>query len=511
MGGFNYVDRRSSILTGSTNSGLIFEDKYDLTNSNGQPFVSDAKAQRRLSGIYANLNLGYHNLLFFEYSARNDWSSTLPAGNRGFFYQSGGISFVPSDLFKEQNKWVNYIKLRANAGSVGKDARIGDINTTAQLNPAFDDFGAPNYQYLYPMQIRDTTFTGLTINNAAGNDKIKPEVTTTYEGGVDLGFFTDRLKIGVTGYYQLSKNQIVVAPSAPSSGFAAVLQNIGKVSNKGVELNLEATPIHDMKGVTWSLYFNYAMNRSKVLKVSSERDEVQLGTGSTVITTVAKEGMPFGIFKAETFLRDSLGRIMLNFANGLPLPGLTQGYFGSYQPKYTMGFGSTLSWKGLSVSVAFDLKQGGVFWSGSKGNGEFSGTTLSTLLNNRVPFVHPNTSYTDPVSGLIVANTSLASPVDVNYFSSLPESENLIDASFVKLREVSISYTVPSKYFKNSPVSSISIGAFGRNLKTWVPKENAYADPELGSFDGANSNAQGFETSTAPFSRSYGFDFKIGF
>lgn len=511
IGGFNYVDRRTSILTGSTNSGLIFADKYDLTNSNGQPFVTDFKAQRRLAGIYANLNLGYRNLLFLEYSARNDWSSTLPVGKRGFFYQSGGISFVPTELFKTPNKWLSYLKIRANAGSVGKDARIGDINTTVALNPQFDDFGNPTYQYLYPMQVRDTTFTGLTVQNAAGNDKIKPEVTTTYEGGIDITALEDRLTLAITAYYQLSKNQIVVAPSSPSSGFSAVLQNIGKVSNKGVELHLDALLLKDLKGVNWSVYFNYAMNRSKVIKVSSERDEVQLGTGSTTVSLVAKEGQPFGIFKAETYLRDSLGRIMLNFANGLPLPGLSQGYFASFQPKYTMGFGSSFSWKGLSVSVAFDLRKGGVFWSGSKGNGEFSGTTISTLLNDRVPFVHPNTSYTDPSTGKIVANTSLASPVDVNYFSALPESDNLIDASYIKLREVNIGYSIPSKFFKNSPISNISIGAFGRNLKTWVPKSNAYADPEIGSFDGANSNAQGFETSTAPYSRSYGFDFKIGF
>ena len=511
IAGYNYVDRRTSILTGSTNSGLIFEDKYDLTNSNGQPFVSDTKAQRRLSGIYANVNLGYHNLLFLEYSARNDWSSTLPVGHRGFFYQSGGISFVPTELFKTPTKWLSYLKLRANAGSVGKDARFGNINTTVQMNPAFDDFGNPTYQYLYPMQIRDTTFTGLTVNNAAGNNKIKPEITTTYEGGIDITTLDDRLTIGITGYYQLSRNQIVTAPSSPSSGFTAVLQNIGKVSNKGIELNVNATLLKNIKGVKWTVYLNYAMNRSKVIKVSTERDEVQLGTGSTAISLVAKEGQPFGIFKAETYLRDSMGRIMINFANGLPLPGVTQGYFGTFQPKYTMGFGTELSWKGLSVNVAFDLRKGGVFWSNSKSNGEFSGTTISTLLNNREPFIHPNTSYTDPSTGKIVANTSIASPVDVNYFQSLPESDHLIDASYIKLREVSIGYTVPAKFFKSSPISGISIGVFGRNLKTWVPKQNAYADPELGSFDGANSNAQGFETSTAPYSRSFGFDFKVGF
>jgi TonB-linked SusC/RagA family outer membrane protein len=511
IGGFNYVDRRTSILTGSTNSGLIFEDKYDLSNSNAQPFVSDVKQQRRLSGIYANVSLGYHNLLFLDYSARNDWSSTLPVGRRGFFYQSGGISFVPTELLKTPNKWVSYLKLRANAGSVGKDARFGNINTTVQMNPAFDDFGNPTYQYLYPMQVRDTTFTGLTVSNAAGNDKIKPEITTTFEGGLDVTMLYDRLTIGITGYYQLSKNQIVTAPSSPSSGFSTVLQNIGKVSNKGIELNLNATLLKDLKGLNWSVYFNYAMNKSKVIKVSTERNEVQLGTGSTAISLVAKEGQPFGIFKAETYLRDSLGRIMLNFANGLPLQSQSQGYFGTFQPKYTMGFGSTLSWKGLSVNVAFDLKKGGVFWSNSKSNGEFSGTTTSTLLNNRVPFIHPNTSYKDPISGLIVANTSLATPTDVTYFSALQESDHLIDASYIKLREISLGYSVPSKCFKGSPISAISIGVYGRNLKTWVPKSNAYADPELGSFDGANSNAQGFETSTAPFSRSYGFDFKIGF
>lgn len=509
LGGFNYVDRRLFLSTAVTNGGLGIPGVYDILNSVGQAIVSDAKTHRSIAGIYANLNLGYHNLLFLEYSARNDWSSTLPAGNRGFFYQSGGVSFVPTELFKTPNKWFDYMKIRFNAGSVGKDPGFAAINTVALLNPTYDDFSSPNYQYKYPIKVNGTSFSGLTASNTAGNDKIKPEITITYEGGLDLGFFEDRLTVEATGYYQLSKNQIVQTSTSPSSGFTRALLNVGKVSNKGVELAVKATPIRNVKGVTWNFYLNYAMNRSKVLKVSDETNEVNIG-GSTGAVIVAKVGEPFGIFKTSTYVYDSLGRKMLNYSNGVPLEG-SQTYFGSFQPKYTLGWGSTLSWKGLSVSVTFDLKKGGLFYSYSKERGDFNGTTVNSVYNDRVPMILPNTSYTDPVTNTIVANTSLATSFNSNYYSSLPGKESLVDASYIKLREVTISYSLPSKYFKNTPLSSISIGAFGRNLKTWLPSENKYADPEFGSYDGSSSNIQGFESITAPYARSYGFDLKVGF
>ena len=175
------------------------------------------------------------------------------------------------------------------------------------------------------------------------------------------------------------------------------------------------------------------------------------------------------------------------------------------------GFGSTFGWKVLSVSVAFDLRKGGLFYSTTKEQGEFNGTSITTVVNDRVPYVLPNTAYVDPVSGQTVANTTLATAVDYGYFAALPESANLVDASYVKLREVAIRYSVPAKFFKNTPLSSISIGAFGRNLKTWVPKSNTFADPEMGAYSGSNSNIQGYEAASTPYARSYGFEFKLGF
>ncbi len=508
LGGFNYVDRSTTIITAKTNGGLGFPGVYDIKNSVAAPLVEDNKVQTRLAGVYANLLLGYRNAIFFEYSARNDWSSTLPKDNRGFFYQSGGISAVVSEFIKP-NKWLSFLKLRANAGSVGKDARFGDVNTPVSINPDFDDFSIPDYKYQFPISIGNVNYSGLTINNAAGNDKIKPEITTTYEGGVDIGLFQDKLTIEATGYYQLSKNQIVATSVAPSSGFTSALFNVGKISNKGVELTVKATPIKNLKGVTWSIYYNYAMNRSKVLKVSDERDELVVG-GTTAMAIVAKEGLPFGTFKGNAYQRDSLGRIMLSFTSGYPIVSTKQEYFGSYIPKYTMGFGTTLSWRGLSASVSFDLRQGGVFYSTTKDQGQFNGTTLSSVINNRQPFIIPNSSYIDPLTTQLVANTTVATSPDALYFSALPESTNLIDASYIKLREVTLSYSLPSKAFGKSPISNMSIGFVARNLKTWLPAENTYTDPELGGY-GTTTNVQGFESATAPFARSYGFELKVGF
>ena len=241
------------------------------------------------------------------------------------------------------------------------------------------------------------------------------------------------------------------------------------------------------------------------MKVSDQSKEISLNTGG--VQVVAKEGMPFGTFKALDFVRDSLGRIVVN-DQGAPVAAVDYSYFGSAQEKYKIGLGSTLSWKGLSVNVQFDIKKGGQFYSGTKSAGDFNGTSLTSMVNGREPYVVPN-SVVDNGDGTYSPNTT---PL-TNLFTmvgSYPESQDLIDASYIKLREASISYTLEKKYLKNVPIQSISIGLVGRNLKFWLPKENVFADPESNSF-GQNGNVQGMEFSQTPPTRSIGFDFRIQF
>lgn len=512
MAGYNFQDGRVNNLQSSTQGGLVIPGFYDLSNSSSTPFVDNAGLHTRLFGVYGSVGVGYKNLIFANYSARNDWSSTLPAKNNSFFYQSGDVAFVPTELIKKdkfkQNEWLSYWKIRASVGTAGGDPGAYATTTYFLANPRFDDYLEGNYPVQFPViGLNGQTVPGYTLDNTLGNPELEPEKTFSWDIGTDMTFLKEYVNLEYTYYQKIDKNLIVNVELPASSGYRFTSVNIGKMSNKGHELLLNVYALKNIKnsGVDWKFNFSFTKNNNKVVKVSEQSDEISLNTGG--VQVVAKEGMPFGTFKALDFERDSLGRIIVN-EQGAPIAAVDYNYFGSYQEKYRIGLGSTFSWKGLTVNVQFDIKKGGQFYSGTKSATDFNGTSLTSMVNNREPYIIPN-SVVDNGDGTYSPNTT---PL-TNLFTmvgSYPESQDLIDASYVKLREASISYTVGKKHLKNVPINAISIGLVGRNLKFWLPKENVFADPESNSF-GQNGNVQGMEFSQSPTTRNIGFDFKIQF
>jgi TonB-linked SusC/RagA family outer membrane protein len=507
--GYNFQDSRANILQSATQNGLIVPGFYDLSNSVSTPFVDNAATHVRIFGVYGNLLIGYKNMIFAEYSARNDWSSTLPAGNRGFFYQSGGLSFVPTELIKNTSKakdWISYMKIRGNVGTVGGDPGAYRLFSTFLASPRYDDYLEGNFPIQFPVIGLDgSTVSAYTLDNTIGNPELRPEKTFSWEVGADLTLLKDYVTLEYTYYDKRDRDLIVDVALPASSGYRFTTKNVGEISNKGHELVARVTALKNVKGINWDFNFNFTKNNNRVEKVSDESDELALNTGG--VQVVLKEGLPFGTFKALDFSRDPNGNIVVN-AQGAPVSAVDYSYFGSYQPKYQMGFGSNFSWKGLSFGIQFDVRQGGQFYSGTKSASDFNGTSLTSMLNDRQPYVVPG-SVIDNGDGTFTPNTTPLTNL-FTMIGSLPESQDLIDASFIKLREASISYTIEKKYFKKAPISGITIGVFGRNLKYWLPAENVFADPESNSF-GQNGNVQGLEFSSVPTARSVGFDFKLRF
>ena len=508
LGGYNYFEATRNQITGNTVGGLLIPGFYSLSNSSTFPETDNLSRHYRIFGAYGNLSVSYKNLLTIDYSARNDWSSTLPKGNNGFFYQAGSVSFVPTELFKQPNKWLSYAKIRANIGTTGKDAGTYLLNSVFVVNPAIStNDGGFNVGFPFNDQ------GGATLGNTIGSPNLSPELTTTYEGGVDLGLFNDRLNFEYTYYHSNHSKQIVNVNLPPSSGYLFQAFNIGKMVNKGHELMVKAKPFNLKQGYSMNLFFSFTKNINKVIKIADGIDELQIGAlavpgnhGPTTI--VAAEGLPFGTYKAIDYLRDPAGNIIVN-ENGFPQIDLANPkYFGNYQPNYRLSFGGDINIKGFTMSVLFDYKNGGQFFSYSKSNTEFNGTSLTTVVNgSRDPIVFPN-SVIQTAPGVFTPNTI---PVGIyNYLEAAPSSTYLIDGTYLKLREASIGYTVPSKAFKNVPISSISLSLIGRNLMFWLPKENTFADPEV-SGSGLNSDEVGVESVATPSTRSVGFDLKITF
>ena len=507
LAGYNFYDRKTNDIFGETRGGLVVPGFYHLSNSIGQALAVNDIDHYRLIGLYGNINIGWKNMLFAEYSARNDWSSTLPKGNRGFFYNGGGLSFIPTELIKNESKakdWINYVKIRGSVGTQGKDAGTYQLQSVFVSNP---QLSTTNLGVQFPFN----GVNGYTQGNRIGNPGLKPELTLLWEAGADLDILKDYLHVEYTYYQRFSKNLIVIVSLPSSSGYTSQVKNVGQINNKGHELLVRLNALHSRnndKGLNWNLRVQFAKNTSKVVKVSDESEELNLNTGT--VQVVLKEGLPYGTFKAYDYTRDSIGRIVVD-ATGAPSASSQFSYYGSYQPKYTLGLGTTFSWKGLSFDIQFDVKKGGIFYSGSREAGTFNGTTLNTLTNDRNPYIIPNSVVKNPDGTYSPNMTPLTNLF--NYEGNVANdvtAQNLIDASYIKLREVSLSYSLDKKFFKKVPIEGITFSLIGRNLKFWLPTENQYADPEANSF-GYAGNVQGLEFGSVPNTRSVGFDVKFKF
>ncbi|KIC93209.1 hypothetical protein OI18_18315 [Flavihumibacter solisilvae] len=494
----------------STANGLIVPNVYTLANSLNRPTAINQIINRRLWGIYTDINFAYKNYLFFGITARNDWSSTLPKDNNSFFYPSANVSLVFSELF-QLPEFFTYGKLRASIAQVGNDAPpyslqsvfVPAIVTTDPNNSLITD-GYQNSLINFPLN----GVPGYTQGDIIGNPELKPEITTSFEIGADLGFFKDRLGIEFTYYSNESRDQIVTVPIAASSGYTNQTLNAGSITNKGVEVLLRGQPVRG-RNFTWEITGTFTHNQNKVKELFSGIEQISLG-GFVGATLVAKVGEPYGSFFGAGFQKDPQGRVVVDAATGYPLTDPIARIHGNIQPDYLASLTNTFTYKGISLSFLLDAKKGGVFYSRTMSLQEFVGTDPRTLYNNREPFVVPN-SVIETSDGKFEPNTTPtldAQDYWTNY-SSNNSIGQLIDASFLKLREVSVSYRIPKQWIQNWPMSAIIVGVSGRNLLLWTPSENTYADPETSSF--GSGNVQGFEYGTVPSIRSYGANLKVIF
>ena len=502
--GYNVFQRQSTQLEGSTVGGLVVPGWYNLSNSVQAARSTQDDELYRIYGLLGNASLGYKNYAFLEVSARNDWSSTLPAGNNSFLYGAIGGSLVLSEMLKMDSETVNFMKLRGSYGTSGKDAGLYLLRSTFVGNPTIQTLG--DFTLQFPLNGQP----GFTTGNTIGNPDLRPELTSTFEIGADVGLFNDRVNVEYTYYSSDHSDQIVQISLPRSSGFSSTVSNIGRMTNKGHELTLSVKPIAGLvKGLNWELFGNFSKNINNVEKITDDIDELVIGGPFRGVSLVAKEGLPFGTFKAQAPLVNSNGQTVVDPNTGMPLYTDSDEYFGSYQPNFTMGFGSSVNYKGFGFNILFDWKDGGNFMSLTKFSTEFNGTAANTADFNREEYVFPN-SVVDNGDGTYSANETPITEQDFYTNYDPAPSTYLIDASFLKLREVGLSYRVPSKSLKSASIQDVTISLFARNVRFWLPEENIYADPEING-PGLAGNTNGIETTQTPPARSVGLNLKLTF
>lgn len=513
LAGFNGNERKYNYLYGAI-TNLTIPTWYNLTNTAEKPTLDTYQQTRRLMGVFGQAELAWRNMLYLTLTARNDWSSTLPKGNRSFFYPGVTASWIFSELLNEDvRKVITYGKLRAAWGKTGNDARPYMTNSVfAQSLANSSGWWDAAFPYV------NGNWNAYTVGNVLGSATLSPEMTTETEIGLNMVFFQNRLSFDVSWYNRNTDKQIFSLDMDPATGYTAQNINLGKVRNRGIELLVSGTPVK-YRDFSWDISWNFTKNWSKVISLPES-----LG-GSTLIYGLsggtglyAETGKELGIFKAYVPVRDpATGKVVVDNA-GLPLKDATQQIVGSMNYKYLMGINNTFRYKGVSLSIDLDIRHGGKMFSRTKNINYFVGNAIQTAFNGRNPWIIPNTvvqSGTDAEGNPIyVENTTPLDATNIyNYWNNGGtdlDAGFLVDKSYVKLRSVVLSWDLPKKWLAGTFLADVRLSFFGNNLLLWTPSSNTFIDPELTSFGNDLSGNYG-EYSANPSSRRFGFNLTVKF
>jgi TonB-linked SusC/RagA family outer membrane protein len=514
--GWNLNQRNKSEID-AIQGALDVPNWYNLINGTSPATINANVAspvtKRRLIGLFAQGDISYKDWAFLGLSARNDWSSTLPVGKNSFFYGGANASVILTDAMPTiKSDMLNYLKLRAGYGQTGNDASV--YLTENKFLPTQIALG---FGSLYlPL----SGVSGLTESNSLGNQNLKPEITTEAELGIELKALNNRLGLDIAGYNRDTKNQIITASISPESGYTGKVRNVGWINNKGLEVHLYGTPLKN-KDFEWELGVTFAKNWSLVKELWDNVQNYQW-TSAYDVTYMMLKGQPVGMFQVPKIktVTDAAspyyGKTVVN-ASGIPQTVANEyTTIGSSNPDFTMGFTSTWSYKSFSLSVVLDYRQGGYFYSNTARMLDWNGNGTNTMFNARQPFLVPN-SVKEISTGVYAENDiPLMTTSGVlnywNYSSSNKglEGNSVLPRTYVKLREITLSYAFPKKWLAKSPITDAHISIIGRNLLMWTSAKNNFVDPDQTNY-GNDITSNFGEFSSAPSVRNLGASLKLNF
>ena len=491
-------------------TGLDLPTWFSTANSGKTPTLVDNTYHKRLVGLYGQVEGSYKDMVFLTLTGRNDWSSTLPKDNRSYFYPGVTASFVFTELLpKDVKDIISFGKVRAAWGKTGNDADWYLTKTVyAQAAASSSGFGTISF----PL----AGINAFTLSNVMGNSTLKPEMTTEFELGLNMAFFHNRLAFDFSFYNRNTNNQTLSMSLDNATGFGSRNVNIGKIRNTGIELSLTGTPIKT-RDWQWDLNWNITHNKSKVVDLSSDiGDEVLIYGFSGGTSLYAIKGQPLGVYKDQKLERDPEGHVVVSASNGLPVKEDKYTVCGDMNYKYTMGFGTTLRYKDFAITANMEVRHGGKMYTRTKGTTFFTGIAKQTIYNDRNPFIVPNSVNKVTAADGTVSYVENTTALDYSYIQTYwadqydCDASNLISRSFVKLRDVVLTWNVPAKWIDKTFLTGASVSLFGRNLLMWTPSDNTFVDPESTSW-GNDLSGQFGEYGANPSTRTYGFNIKLSF
>ncbi len=481
----------------ATNGGLVIPRLYAISNSVNQPFLpTESFSDLQVNGLYANVTLGYKNFLFLDLAGRRDKASSLPQNNNVYYYPSVSTSFVFSELMKNVT-FLTGGKLRVNY------AEVGNLAPTSLILDYYSKVTSFGSTPLYSVQ------------GNKNNANLKPERTRSFEAGLEMSFLADRIGFDFTYYKQNSVDQIIAVDVSRATGYNRKYVNAGNVQNQGVEVTLFGKPIQT-QDFSWTINLNFTRNRNKVLSLFEDADNLLIGSFQGGVAINARKGEPYGTITGSGFVYNNGQKVV--GANGY-YAQTTDTIIGNVNPKWIGGIYNTFRYKNISLGFLVDVKKGGDIFSLDMYYGLATGLYPETVALNDLGNPSRNPVTTGEDSGGIILpgvkedGTSNDTRVsNTNYglygYRRNPAAAFVYDGSYVKLREVSVSYSFPqSLTSKLGPIKGIDLSFIGRNL--WIIQKNLpYADPEDQMSAG---NIQGYQTGAYPNTRNFGFNVKLRF
>jgi TonB-linked SusC/RagA family outer membrane protein len=489
---------------------LTVPNLFTIGNVRGNPTVSMFQSEMETNSVFGSVNLGYKYLLYLDITGRNDWSSTLPKDNWSYFYPSFSLSFVFTELLEIDPGILSFGKLR------GGWAQVGNSTNPYQIVPTFSAVTNPFNgiaQFFYTRELPPLD--------------LLPEKTTSVEFGLDLRFLNNRLGLDFTYYDMKTENQIMAVNISNASGFNNMRINAGEIQNTGIEVLLNAKAVENVGGFNWDITLNWATNTNKVNKLYGDLEAYQMASSWGGLTIEARPGEEFGLIKGGAYARDAQGNILVNPASGLRVVAPKPQTIGSITPDWIGGLNNAFRYKGLTFSFLLDARMGGDIFSVTDWFGAYAGITQKTVEGG----IRENGIIQEGVfgrldgSGNVIyldadGNTS-SSPItnDIavapqDYFSAYwgLQEPSIIDGSFIKLREIVLSYDLPKKWMTQSGIfNNVNVSLIGRNLAMlYKHKSNdVNIDPETGF--GTSLSGLGLEQFQLPSSRSIGFKVLLSF
>lgn len=464
---------------------------YDLSNTLNQ-FNARATTRRRYAGVFGSARFGFRNAVYVELTGRNDWSSTLPSGNNSFFYPAVSLSYIFTDLHNIGNNILNFGKLRASYAQVGKDA------------PPYSNgpyYAAPRG---FPFISGASTQVGFLRATQFSDPNLKPEMQKSFEVGTELHFLKDRINLDFTYYNSKNVDQIIPVPVSTTSGYSSYITNAGSIRNEGIEVEITATPIKQ-KDLNWSITANWSRNRNTVVEIRQGISDIIFYDEGRVINKLTVGGSA-GDLWGTAYRRDENGRLLI-----LPsgFPDFTKQFVkaGNAFPDWLGSLSTTLTWKNWSVSGLLEYKKGGDLFDVTMRNAIRNGV-LKITENRYQQIVYNGVKISDGKENDIPAVLDHNFYRNNNFFNNITDII-IQDASWLRLRNVSVSYSLPKKVLEKTRfVKNATVGVTGSNFILWT-RYSGY-DPQSSAF-ASGYNAYGFTGSNIPNFSSWIVNLNINF